>query len=86
MAIMLRSYVTGKFNGKPVAFYIDHSNRSVSDATEAVYRHLTGMTLCNRRRDWSSHQVKGQPITLILHHAKFGNEKLEINIIGRSVE
>ena len=81
--VNLRSHVTGNFNGKPVSFYITHSNRSVSDATEAAYRELTGMTLSRRIRDWTSHHAKGKPITLILNHAKHGNEVLEINVIGR---
>jgi len=84
--VNLRSHVTGNFNGKPVSFYITHSNRSVSDATEAAYRELTGKSLARRRRDWHSFHVKNTPITLTLVHPKHGKETLQINVIGRDAE
>lgn len=84
MTVMLRSHVTGRFNGKPVNMYINHSNLSVTVAAEAVYRELTGMTLSRRIRNWHVSHEKGKPIIMILHHAKHGNERLEINVIGRA--
>lgn len=83
MTVMLRSHVTGKLNGKVIDTYVSHSNLSVNAATSAVYRALTGMTLNRRIRDWSSCHVKGKPIILTLNHAKYGNETLRINVIGR---
>jgi hypothetical protein len=57
MTILL-SRVTGTFEGKAVAFNIEHDNHDITQAAAAAYMHLTGKALSKRRNDWATFSIK----------------------------